>query len=130
MSYFVDQRTLPRNVATALSGGAILVLSLLCSMSLGAFPALSKFQFFAGKTGLLDNLDHLASNWLLPIGGFLITLAAGWFMTRERTEGELVDANTPAWFSYPVWRFTMRFVAPLAVGAIILAVVVFGKDFS
>ena len=84
---------------------------------------------FEGKEGLFLHLDHLASNWLLPLGGFFITLGVGWFMTREASEAELVDETTPSWFSYGVWRVFMRYVAPLAVAAIIAAVIS-GKDFS
>ena len=103
---------------------------MLCSLSLGAWGGISNFVLFRDdKRGLLSNLDYLASNWMLPIGGFLITLAAGWWIPRAITESELVDDNTPGWFSYRVWSFTMRFVVPVAVGAIILAVIR-GTDFS
>ena len=33
--------------------------------------------------------------WMLPTGGLGITLAAGWFMTRETTESQLMDDTTP-----------------------------------
>ena len=49
--------------------------------------------------------------------------------TREATEEELVDESTPSWFRYGAWRFFIRYVAPLAVAAIIAAVIS-GKDFS
>ena len=81
------------------------------------------------KTGLLDNLDHLVSNWFLPIGGFLITLTVGWFLSSEKARSELLDENTPGWFHFGVWRFFIRFVAPFAVGTIILFVLL-GRDFS
>ena len=51
-------------------------------------------------------------------------------MTRQVTEGELVDENTPGWFRYGVWRFAVRYLAPLAVAAIICCVIFVGKDFS
>jgi len=35
----------------------------------------------------------------------------------------------PGWFHYGAWRFFIRYVAPAAVGAIIIAVI-FGRDFS
>ena len=119
-----------RILRCALSYRNRLVLSLACSLSLGAWGAASGIEIFPGKSGLLSNLDYLASNWLLPVGGFFITLAAGWAMSRETTEAELLDARAPRWFSYGVWRFTLRFVAPAAVGAIIAAVIFLKKDFS
>jgi len=128
-SYFIDQRGWSRMRATLSCGIATFCLSALCGLSFGASDTLSTFVVFQGKGGLFANLDHLASNWFLPVGGFLITLGAGWFMTREATESELVDSSTPAWFRYPMWLVFMRYVAPVAVGAIIVAVIM-GKDFS
>ena len=102
---------------------------MLCALSFGGWSAVSEFNLVHAKQGLFDHLDHLASNWLLPVGGFFITLAAGWRMTRKDTEKELVDETTPGWFNYPLWRVLIRYVAPLAVAAIIAAVIS-GKDFS
>jgi len=130
VAYFIDQLKMSRVAATTLCGLGTLVVTMLCSVSLGAWGLMSDFTGFAGKAGLLANLDHLASNWLLPVGGFFITLAAGWFMTREATESELLDATTPGWFHYGVWRFSIRYVAPLAVFTIICFVIFAGEDFS
>lgn len=134
VSYFIDQRGMARGKATFLCGATTFVLSALCGLSFGSSKLLSNFSWvYRGtdhaKSGLFDHLDYLASNWMLPIGGFFITLGAGWLMTRQATEGELVDDTTPAWFRYGLWRFAIRYVAPLAVAAIIVAVIS-GKDFS
>ncbi|GIT51487.1 MAG: hypothetical protein Ct9H300mP15_17000 [Gemmatimonadota bacterium] len=51
-------------------------------------------------------------------------------MTREDTMNELVDGTQPSWFRYETWRFFIRWVAPAAVAAIIIAVMIFGVDFS
>jgi len=133
-SYFIDQRGWTRFKATTLSGSVIFVLSLLCALSFGASRTLSEFSWiYTGtpnaKQGLFSHLDYLAANWMLPVGGFFITLAAGWVMTREDTRLELVDERKPPWFSFGAWRFFIRYIAPLAVAAIIGAVMS-GKDFS
>jgi hypothetical protein len=41
----------------------------------------------------------------------------------------LLDDTTPGWFHFGTWRFFIRFVAPIAVGTIILFVLL-GRDFS
>jgi NSS family neurotransmitter:Na+ symporter len=130
VSYFIDEHDMPRPKATLVSGGAVFVVTILAALSFGAVPALSDFEIIAGKPGVFATLDHLASNFQLPLGGLLITVGAGWFMTRKSTEDELVDDKTPRWFSYGAWRFFIRFVAPLAVAAILIAVLFFGADFS
>ncbi|MGI9626782.1 MAG: sodium-dependent transporter [Longimicrobiales bacterium] len=129
-SYFIDEQRMTRRRAVLTSGGAIFVFTILSALSLGAVPALSNFELFDGKLGFFSTMDHFAANWVLPIGGFLTTIAVGWFMTKEATSAELVDEHTPGWFSYEAWRFFIRFVAPVAVGAILVAVVFFRADFS
>jgi len=130
VSYFIDEHKMARPKATLLSGGSIFVFTILSALSFGSVPGLSNFEIFEGKPGVFATLDHFASNWALPLGGLLITLGAGWFMTRQATETELVDETTPRWFNYGAWRFFMRFVAPVAVAAILVAVIFFGVDFS
>jgi NSS family neurotransmitter:Na+ symporter len=130
VSYFIDERKMSRPKATLVSGGAVFCVTILAALSFGAVPALSDFEIFGGKAGVFSTLDHFASNIQLPLGGLLITLGAGWFMTRKDTEDELVDNQTPRWFSFGVWRFFIRFVAPVAVAAILIAVLFFGADFS
>lgn len=130
VSYFIDERKMPRHKATLLSGGMVFTFTILAALSFGAVPALSNFELFAGKAGFFATLDHFASNYALPIGGLFITIAAGWFMTRKATEEELIDDKTPGWFSYGAWRFFIRYVAPAAVAAILIKVFFFGGDFS
>jgi NSS family neurotransmitter:Na+ symporter len=132
-AYFIDQRGWTRAKATVTCGSTIVLLSILCSLSLGANSSLSDFVVFhneAGpKPGLLATLDHFVSNWMLPIGGLLITIAVGWIMSRKVTRAELDDETAPSWFNYDLWRFFICFVAPLAVVGIIVAVIL-GADFS
>ena len=128
-SYVIDERGMDRHRATILCGGAIFVFTILAALSFGSTPVLSTLELFAGKVGWFSTADHFVSNWMLPTGGFAVTVAAGWFMTREATESQLVDGTEPGWFSYGAWRIFIRYVAPAAVGAIIIAVA-FGRDFS
>jgi len=129
-SYLIDERGVGRHEATILCGAAIFVLTIPAALSFGSVPGLSTMELFDGKVGWFSTADHFVSNWMLPTGGFAITLAAGWFMTRDTTQAELVDGTEPGWFRYGVWRVFIRFVAPVAVGAIIVAVLFFGEDFS
>jgi NSS family neurotransmitter:Na+ symporter len=129
VSYVIDEKGIARHKATLLSGGAIFVFTILAALSFGSTPGLATMELFAGKVGWFSTAVHFVSNWMLPTGGFAITIAAGWIMTREATESELVDGTEPKWFTYGAWRFFIRFVAPAAVGAIIVAVFL-GVDFS
>jgi NSS family neurotransmitter:Na+ symporter len=129
-SYVIDERGVDRHRATIYCGAAIFVFTIFAALSFGNTPGLATMELFDGKVGWFSTADHFVSNWMLPTGGLFVTLAAGWFMTRRDTEAELIDGNEPSWFSYDVWRLFIRFVAPAAVGAIIVSVFFFGVDFS
>ncbi len=137
-SYLIDNHGIARQKATLMCGGAIFLFTILAAVSFGAVPAITNLQlggalgdmFFGGKAGWFSMADHFVSNWMLPTGGLGITIAAGWVVSREITRSELVDGTQPRWFNYGAWRFFMRFVAPVAVAAILIAVIFFGVDFS
>jgi len=128
-AFVIDELGIARHKATLLCGAAIFVFTVFAAVSFGNVPFFSTLEVFAGKQGWFSTADHFVSNWMLPTGGLAITLAAGWFMTRAATEGELVDGTQPGWFRYGAWRVFIRFIAPAAVGTIIIAVIL-GRDFS
>ncbi|MEO1253180.1 MAG: sodium-dependent transporter [Pseudomonadota bacterium] len=66
-------------------------------------------------------IDFIAGNVLLPLGGLLGALLAGWVLPREVMRAELHNAS-PATFH--VWRFLIRWLSPGAVALIL----VFGID--
>ncbi len=112
VAWLVERHQLTRPTASWLVGGAIWVLGLGSVLS---FNALKDFTFFKGT--IFDNLDYLASNILLPVGGLLISLFAGWVMCRNSSAEEL-DLGTG--LRYRTWRFLTRFVAPVGVALVLL----------
>ncbi len=58
-----------------------------------------------------DFLDYLTSNIMLPLGGLMIAVYAGWLMKKEYSLAEL-NINR-IWFT--IWLFLVRFVAPIMV---------------
>ena len=129
-SYVIDEHGVARRKATLACGATVFLFTILSALSFGAATGLSTFEIFEGKPGWFSTADHFVSNWMLPTGGFAIAVAAGWFMTREATRSELEDGTEPGWFNYGAWRFFIRFIAPAAVAAIIIAVAFFSVDFS
>lgn len=77
------------------------------------------FGIAAAMSGDFFNLlDVVSGKFLLPMGGLLIALFTGWVVSKALMRNELNDASN-AFFGY--WRFTIRYLAPIAVGLIILA---------
>ena len=128
-SYLIDEHALPRSRATLMAGGAVFVFTVFAVLSFSGTPFFSTLTVFANKAGWFSTVDHFVSNIMLPTGGLAMTLAAGWFVSRRVSREELLDGNQPRWFRYGVWLAFIRFAAPAAVLAIVIAVL-FGADFS
>jgi NSS family neurotransmitter:Na+ symporter len=62
-------------------------------------------------------MDELTSNWMLPLGGLLISIYAGWIMPARLRRAELSDVSGPI---AATWLFLVRFVAPLLVLIVLL----------
>ena len=62
-------------------------------------------------------IDFTSGSLLLPLGGLLIALFAGWVVPRAVLREEVANSGSLA-FAY--WRFFIRFAAPIAVFLILL----------
>jgi NSS family neurotransmitter:Na+ symporter len=78
-------------------------------LSVGPF---SKYVFH-GRT-YFDWLDFMASNVLLPVGGLVVTIFAGYYWKRAGEEAGLSG------FWYKLWLLLLRFVAPVMILLIFL----------
>ena len=63
----------------------------------------------------LDSMDFIANQILLPLGGMLIAIFVGWFMKESLIKDEIGQTNNAL---YLMWRFFVKFIAPLCVGYI------------
>ena len=64
-----------------------------------------------------DTFDYLASNWMLPLGGLLTSIYAGWIMPRKLRKAEL--EGIPSKITM-IWLVAVRFVAPILVVLVLL----------
>ena len=62
-------------------------------------------------TGILDLLDYITGQALLPLGGVLISIFVGWKMSHKTLQEELNINST----IFKVWYFLVRFVCPTAI---------------
>jgi neurotransmitter:Na+ symporter, NSS family len=86
------------------------------SFNIWADVTLAGFDFFSG-------LDFLTANIMLPATGFFIALYVGWVLPQRLVVDELALRHS-GWYS--LWRFVLRFVAPLAV-FIVFVVPLYGR---
>lgn len=132
-SFAIDEMSWSRRRATLTMGSAITVFGALNALSLGSNAALSGLNLFgrASTAGLFASLDYLAANWLLPVGGLLIALFVGWILNPREVKDELQSGRPAALRrTFPILHFALRFVAPLAVGAILFSIIFLGAEYQ
>ncbi|WP_177418240.1 sodium-dependent transporter [endosymbiont of Lamellibrachia barhami] len=113
VAWLVENRGLSRVRAAGVIGMTTWVLGLGSIFSFNIWSG-DEYKLF-GMT-FFDLLDYLAANIMLPLGGLLIALFAGWLMKRESSVDEFA---MHAW-RYGLWRVLIRYVSPLAVVAVFL----------
>lgn len=103
----VEKYSLPRPRAALLVGLIVWVVGLL---TVASFNQFADVRFLAGS--IFQNLDYLAANILLPLGGLLIAVFSGWIMCKSSVVEEL---EMGAGFRYSLWLFLIRWFTPLAM---------------
>ena len=107
VAYLVENRGMNRVGAAAAVAGVAWLLGIGTVLSFNHWSGYTLFDrtFF-------DLVDYLTSNILLPLGGLLIALFAGWRMT-ERSVMEELGIRRPLLFR--TWYYLVRFVAPIGI---------------
>ena len=106
---------------------AVMIGLMIWALGLGTvlcFNVLADLRFLRGT--IFDNLDHLTINIMLPLGGVLITVFAGWVMCRNSTADELGGSGP----LYKLWRLLARFAAPIGILFVFLKAVGLLPDLS
>lgn len=113
VSWIEEHRGLARHASTLITVGAVAALSMISVLS---YNVLSGYGIFGRD--LNGVLDYVANQVMLPLGGFLIALFVGWFVSRESSRAELA-IGSPLLFG--IWHFAMRFVVPPVVLVILIS---------
>ncbi len=87
--------------------GSIAVLSVVSLLSYNVLGDVG-----LGGRNFNDILDYFSNQILLPLGGLMIAVCAGWVVKREYSRDEL---STLSDGFYALWHFLIRFVVPPAV---------------
>jgi NSS family neurotransmitter:Na+ symporter len=115
VAYFVDERGWKRRRAATGIGTIIFLLGIPSSLSLGVWSG-----FTIGGKGFLDIMDYIGSNLLLPLGGISVSLFVGWAIL-PRALDETTGGGRHPFPLAPVWIFICRWIAPIAIGWILIS---------
>lgn len=114
-AFFHEELKVSRNGGACIVTAVCCVIAVLCSLSLGAADGLRLF----GKS-LMDALDFLTAQILMPLGSFLTCIFVGWHISRRVAYHEFTNHATLKDTFFRVWFFAVRYICPTAIAAIFL----------
>lgn len=111
VAWLVENRSMNRVKSAVLAGFIAWLLGIGSVLSFNYWQDYKLFGFT-----YFDIMDKLTANILLPLGGLLVAVFAAWLMRASSSKNELSLDD----ISYGLWKFLVRFVAPIGVLLIFL----------
>ena len=112
-----------RRKLTVLAGIATWVLGMGSVLSFSVLADFAPLSFLGIDGNLFDVADFTVANILLPLNALLISAFCGWALTRRSADEEFSGIG-PGWKRW--WRFTNRYLAPVAIFIVLLDLVLPG----
>ncbi len=125
VSYLVDQQNIKREIAVWISAMGIFIIGIPSLIGNGYSHYFTNFITYLGAgqpTDFMTFLSDLASNTLLPFGGFTIALFTVYSWKRKKLFRELTYGR-PEFVSSWVARyvgFCLQYIAPVVLGIIFI----------
>ncbi len=107
ISWAEEHKGMPRHKSAVLF---TLITAVISVLSILAYSGIMDWQL-AGRH-FADLMDYVSSQLLLPLGGLVIAVFGGWFVSKQSSRDELNIRNT---IVYEAWHFFIRFLVPVAV---------------
>ncbi len=118
IAFFTEEKKMERKKATRLNTAIAMVFGTLCAMSFGWLNGLNFFGLF--NINLFVFFDFVSSNILLPLGGMLISIFAGWVLDRKRFRDEITNNGSIKVRTLGLLIFSLKYIAPICIALIFI----------
>lgn len=122
-AYVIDEKKVDRKKATIIATILVYLAGIPSALS---YSVLADVKLINGME-VLDSLDYIASNFMLPIGGLLIALYTGYILDKRIVLAEITEDGKGYVKVFNIWYATIRYVTPVLVFVVFLKMIgVFG----
>lgn len=133
VAFLVEEKGVARKKALVGASIIIFIVGIIYTLSQAYMSNLK--GIWISKEGLEfpifgDFLEYLTDRLMLPLGAFFTTLFVGWVWGTENSVKEATSDGKYKFTLAPVYKFVVKFIDPIAIGAIIIAGMVFGMSIS
>lgn len=115
ITFFCEEKNMSRRKATIVSSLIALAGGILCALSFGPLQDATIF----GMT-FFNLFDYFSSNILLPLGGMIVSIFAGWKVKRILFKRQLSNNGHHPFPMLGILIFFLRWVCPTAIFLIFL----------
>ncbi|MCA0985419.1 sodium-dependent transporter [Halobacillus yeomjeoni] len=112
-AYFMSAFGWSRFSTSVVMGSIMFVMGIAVSLGFGAWAGVTPI----GEKNILDSMDYIASNILLPLGGLSMALLVGWYF-KKSTALEATDMTGSPFAG--LWYNIVKYVAPVVIFLIFL----------
>ncbi len=110
VAYLVEELKLKRHIATIAATAVISVFGIACSLSIGIWK-----EFTIGGLTIFELFDFITANIVLPLGGLVVVVFAGWIWTKEKYKNELSNNGKISIAYFPLLSILIKVVAPIMI---------------
>lgn len=114
-AYVSEEFSFSRKKAARIVSSSILVLGMLCSLSFGPLENVRVLDH-----NIFEMFDDISGRILLPISGMLISIFAGWVLDKQLYRNEVTNGGDLKAPYFRMLLFSLRYVAPIAIGVVFL----------
>jgi len=111
-AYLVERTRFNRPLSVLIIGGSTWLLGIGSVLSFNYWS-----EFLLWGKNFQELIEYSATNIMLPVGGLLIAVFAGWILSRVIVREQLSDISDEL---YRGWLWLMRFFVPLALLIVLL----------
>lgn len=112
IAWVVENTKIKRPIAAFTLGFVIWLLGITVVLSFNVWQDVT----IVFGLNIFDTLDKLTSTILLPLGGLLMAIFAGYVMKKTHIQDELDVGKT----GFKMWRISNNYIAPVAILAVFL----------
>ncbi len=128
-AYFIDEMKMSRKKAVSIAGFGAFVAGIPAALSMGTVGWLSDLLTIGGKKlGFLDLMNLVFGQYSLIIGSLGVAIFVGWNWGADKANAEIAEGN-PKYSGQTIYAFFIRFMAPVAVAALLICLILFPDAF-
>ena len=114
VAYFVDEKDMERKKASTIMGIIIFIVGI---PTILGFSSWSGFSFLG--MDIFGTYDWVANNILLPGGGLLLSIFAGYVWGSDKLNEEANDSNSLVKIGTK-YNFVLKYIVPIVIGFIMI----------